>query len=80
MASREDDEFDEGSSNEENDDVGASPQAAICAQPPEPHIMLSYQWDNQKLVEDIYMYLKEAQSMPIWMDKHGGMKENIFER
>lgn len=77
MASREDDESTEGSSDEETEE---SPQAAMCAQPPEPHIMLSYQWDNQKLVEDIYLYLKEAQSMPVWMDKHGGMKENIFER
>ena len=80
MASREHDESTDDSSNDENEDTEESPQAAMCAQPPEPHIMLSYQWDNQKLVEDIYLYLKGAQSMPIWMDKHGGMKENIFER
>ena len=44
------------------------------------HIMLSYQWDDQKLVEDIYNYLKEEQKIPVWMDKHGGMQDNVMQR
>ncbi|UJR13105.1 hypothetical protein I4U23_000129 [Adineta vaga] len=42
------------------------------------HIMLSYQWDNQKLVEQIYDYLSKNQNIPIWMDKQGGMQDNVF--
>ncbi len=44
------------------------------------HIMLSYQWDNQKLVEKVYNYLTNEQEIPVWMDVHGGMQSNIFDR
>ncbi|CAF1689701.1 unnamed protein product, partial [Adineta ricciae] len=41
------------------------------------HIMLSYQWDSQKLVEKVYNYLTQH-SIPVWMDKNGGMQDNVF--
>ena len=43
------------------------------------HVMLSYQWDHQKLVEEVYNAL-EAQGLPVWMDIKGGMKGNINDR
>jgi len=35
------------------------------------HVTLSYQWDDQKLVNDIYNYLTENMHMKVWMDIHG---------
>ena len=87
MASRryDDDDDDDDGDDDNRSAEGSSDEevpraSAAVAHPRELHIMLSYQWDNQKLVEDFYMFLKEAQPVPIWMDKHGGMKDNIFER
>ncbi|CAF1427144.1 unnamed protein product [Rotaria sordida] len=42
------------------------------------HIMLSYQWDNQKLVTEVYHRLS-AKNIPLWMDIHGGMKGHLSE-
>jgi len=44
------------------------------------HIMFSYQWDIELLVSKIYCYLTKVQSIPIWMDKHGGMNECLTTR
>jgi hypothetical protein len=46
----------------------------------QPHIILCYQWNDQKLIEDVYKYLKKAQKMSVWMDKHGGIQDNVFHR
>ena len=43
------------------------------------HVMLSYQWDNQGLVKQVFSGLKSA-GFPVWMDIEGGMKGNINER
>lgn len=43
------------------------------------HVMLSYQWDNQSLVEKVYNTIR-AQGIKAWMDIHGGVKGNINER
>jgi hypothetical protein len=43
------------------------------------HVMLSYQWDDQKLVIDVYNYLTEQMKMKVWMDIQGGMKANVYE-
>lgn len=43
------------------------------------HIMLSYQWDNQKLVTEVYRRLNEK-NIPLWMDVQGGMKGHLSER
>ena len=43
------------------------------------HIMLSYQWDNQKLVTEVYRRLSEKK-IPLWMDVQGGMKGHLSER
>ncbi len=43
------------------------------------HIMLSYQWDAQRLVKVVYSGL-EAAGLPVWMDVQGGMKGNINDR
>ena len=43
------------------------------------HIMLSYQWDDQKLVTDVYNYLTKQKDMKVWMDIQGGMKANIYQ-
>jgi hypothetical protein len=43
------------------------------------HVMLSYQWDDQKLVTDVYNYLTEQMKMQVWMDIQGGMTANIYE-
>lgn len=40
------------------------------------HVMLSYQWDSQKLVKKIADRLKEKK-IPIWFDIAGDMKGNI---
>ncbi|CAF3440822.1 unnamed protein product [Rotaria sp. Silwood2] len=42
------------------------------------HIMLSYQWDHQKLVTEAYRRLKEI-NIPLWMDTQGGMKGHLSE-
>ena len=43
------------------------------------HVMLSYQWDDQKLVTDVFNYLTEQMKLQVWMDIQGGMKGNIYE-
>ena len=43
------------------------------------HVMLSYQWDDKKLVTDVYDYLTGQIGMKVWMDIKGGMKVNIYE-
>ncbi|XP_035493936.2 uncharacterized protein LOC118312945 [Scophthalmus maximus] len=40
------------------------------------HVMLSYQWDDQALVEKIYNRLKDD-GLPVWMDIQGGVTGNI---
>ncbi|CAF1581160.1 unnamed protein product [Adineta ricciae] len=45
---------------------------------PKSHVMLSYQWDNQKLVNEVYHRLSEK-NIPLWMDIHGGMKGHLSE-
>ncbi|KXJ27782.1 uncharacterized protein LOC110233617 [Exaiptasia diaphana] len=42
----------------------------------ECHVMLSYQWDSQDLVDKVYHALK-AQGLRAWMDVHGGVSGNI---
>ncbi len=44
------------------------------------HIMFSYQWDIELLVSKIFFYLTKVQSIPIWMDTHGGMNECLTTR
>ncbi|XP_028299338.1 uncharacterized protein LOC114461451 isoform X2 [Gouania willdenowi] len=41
-----------------------------------PHIMLSYQWDDQALVKKIYDRLRDDGLM-VWMDIEGGVTGNI---
>ncbi len=45
----------------------------------EKHVMLSYQWDSQSLVTDIYNCL-HAHGIPLWMDTQGGMKGHLSTR
>ncbi|CAF2217890.1 unnamed protein product [Rotaria magnacalcarata] len=40
------------------------------------HIMLSYQWDSQAIVTDVYRRLR-AYNIPLWMDTQGGMKGDL---
>jgi hypothetical protein len=77
MATNENNSADE-KNNSDEDNVDEDSQQLSPSE--EPHIMLSYQWDNQKLVEDIYKYLENAQTIPVWMDKYGGMQDNVFQR
>ena len=44
------------------------------------HIMLSYQRHSESLVSKVLDFLKEVQSLPIWMDQHGGVKEYLSSR
>jgi hypothetical protein len=44
------------------------------------HIMFSYQWNSANLVEKIFDYLTKTQSIPVWMDKHGGMTQYLSAR
>lgn len=44
------------------------------------HIMLSYQRNSTDLVSKIYDYLTNNQSLPVWMDQHGGVHEYLSER
>ncbi len=62
----------------ENDDVDEA--SGSLDETKQPHIMLSYQWDDQKLVEDVYAYLQREQDIPVWMDKYGGMQDNVLLR
>lgn len=43
------------------------------------HIMLSYQWNKQDLVEKVYNGLRRH-GINAWMDIHGGVKGNINDR
>ena len=43
------------------------------------HVMLSYQWDNQKRVEKVYDCMR-AEGINAWMDIKGGMQGNINDR
>lgn len=43
------------------------------------HIMLSYQWNKQDLVEKVYHGLREH-GIDAWMDTHGGVTGNINDR
>jgi hypothetical protein len=43
------------------------------------HVMLSYHWDNKELVSKIYKVLK-SRNIPAWMDIHGGISFNLFQR
>jgi hypothetical protein len=43
------------------------------------HVMLSYHWDNKELVSRVYKVLK-SRSIPVWMDIHGGISFNLFQR
>ena len=44
------------------------------------HIMLSYQRKSEDIVLKMYDYLKENQSIPIWMDQHGGVTKYLSTR
>ncbi len=41
--------------------------------------MLSYQWDHQNVVQEVYRRLNEI-NIPLWMDIHGGMKGHIGDK
>jgi hypothetical protein len=43
------------------------------------HVMLSYNWNSQDIVEKVYNILNDA-GIPTWMDIHGGMKDNTYIR
>jgi len=43
---------------------------------PNYHVMLSYQWNIQSLVEKVYQGLRHL-GINAWMDVHGGVKGNI---
>ncbi len=40
------------------------------------HVMLSYQWDHQKMVEQVYDGFSSV-GIPVWMDIKGGMKADV---
>ena len=43
------------------------------------HIMLSYEWETQKLVLSVYDYLVQKE-LSVWMDiKAGVSSENLYE-
>ncbi|CAF0889773.1 unnamed protein product [Adineta ricciae] len=42
------------------------------------HVMLSYNWNSQTIVSQIYQILKD-ESIPIWFDIQGDMKQNIYD-
>ena len=50
----------------------ASSNMAVIRQ----HIMLSYQWDIQPLVQSVYARL-DSMGYPVWMDVEGGMSGSI---
>ncbi|CAF3814671.1 unnamed protein product [Rotaria sordida] len=39
------------------------------------HIMFSYEWKSESLVSKIFFYLTKVQSIPVWMDKYGGINQ-----
>ena len=43
------------------------------------HVMLSYQWNIQKLVEEVYKGLRHI-GINAWMDVHDGISGNINDR
>lgn len=43
------------------------------------HVMLSYQWNVQSLVEQVYQGLRHL-GINSWMDVHGGITGNINDR
>ena len=43
------------------------------------HVMLSYQWNVQSLVEQVYQGLRHL-GINAWMDVHGGITGNINDR
>ena len=43
------------------------------------HVMLSYNWNSQAIVSQIYQVLKDKH-IPIWFDIQGDMKDNIYDR
>ncbi|CAF4175751.1 unnamed protein product, partial [Adineta steineri] len=40
------------------------------------HVMLSYQWDSQAIVSEIYRHLR-THNIPVWMDIQGGMEGHL---
>ena len=44
------------------------------------HVMLSYQWNKQELVKEVYTGLRDMFGINTWMDIEGGVKGNINER
>lgn len=46
---------------------------------PTHHVMLSYQWNVQDLVEKVYQGLRHL-GINAWMDTHGGITGNINDR
>lgn len=43
------------------------------------HVMLSYEWNVQKLVLKVYDYLQQK-GIPLWMDiKAGISSDNLYE-
>ncbi|CAF3917666.1 unnamed protein product [Adineta steineri] len=42
------------------------------------HVMLSYQWDSQSLIEKVYNLLT-LYNIRVWMDVHGGVRSNIYQ-
>lgn len=43
------------------------------------HIMLSYNWNSQAIVSQIYQILKDKH-IPTWFDINGDIKDNIYDR
>ena len=43
------------------------------------HVMLSYNWNSQDVVDKIYRILN-ADGIKVWMDIHGGMKDDKYKR
>ncbi|CAF1131014.1 unnamed protein product [Rotaria sp. Silwood1] len=51
----------------------------MLQQQQQKHVMLSYEWQVQKLVLSIYDYLVEKQ-VPVWMDIKAGIpSDNLYE-
>ncbi|CAF1476117.1 unnamed protein product, partial [Didymodactylos carnosus] len=67
---------DQAQDDEQCDEVVSLTPQYINAR--QKHIMLSYQWENQDLVEQVYQFLT-ANDFSVWMDINGGMKANIYE-
>ena len=52
----------------------------MASQGESKHIMLSYQRKSEDIVLKIYDYLIQNQSIPVWMDQHGGVKDYLSTR